>query len=458
MSDPQYIVSYVVMDEKAGANPFHHAFLMFSTKETAQSTIQVRAAFGFYSQPSKSSYKPLDAFWQLTGITFKLQNSHGVLKTEKLRELDGQGLKAKHYEVDVKKYEEALQLCKKQKAEEEKAIAEQKETHGNDIQPEQIYANEIANARKSNRKPRVKAFEVKFSFHPTKGFHTKNSYTCKAYALEVLKNAGIINNLQCKIDNQSFGYAFPCTSGEELEPLHLYSTGELQTYTSPKKKKFLYRHWEKGAELYFALPPKKYVQNNYLELNEEVSHLKALQEDTLKFSDETKDEHIEANKEHTDTNEDHIKETQEKFKVLYEKTALIDESTPPDEIITFIDNSQRFRKELQPPQKTIQPKFLLLNWEKTNTLILAASTIALFIALSTLSGGTLAVAATIATSAVLVSSYGLFKNKETPAKEKSSCQIQNKDKHIGSSQQNKFLVRPRHLPGHITTIPNSVRC
>ena len=78
MKHSKYIISYVVMDTLAGANPFHHAFLLLSKQEKANELLEVDASFGFYSRPSKSSNPLVNALWGALGLTFNLQGAHGA--------------------------------------------------------------------------------------------------------------------------------------------------------------------------------------------------------------------------------------------------------------------------------------------------------------------------------------------------------------------------------------------
>lgn len=125
MSYPKYIVTYTVMTEEAGANPFWHASVLMSEQTDENAPIEVKHAFGFYSTYPSSTTNPIIKFLKnLLGFKIDLQDSHGHLENEKLRYLDAQGLRGISIEVSEDKYTVLLESFQNARRLEQEAIKE----------------------------------------------------------------------------------------------------------------------------------------------------------------------------------------------------------------------------------------------------------------------------------------------------------------------------------------------
>lgn len=493
MSYPKYFVSYTVMDQEAGANPFHHAFLTFSVQDHQDAPQRVENAYGFYSQPSESNW-----LWQAIGVTFKLQNSHGILKQEKFREIDAPGYSAKPIETTEKNYTDIIAKLQNQITEEQTtidnaisdsvklaiqeylkthdesitaaemnaaiqaAIIEYKAKHGEKIeletqpkaiqaamkafyknndgylQPEGIYKREQKTAKQENRAPRLQRFEFRFGYDFTKGMHTTHSYTCKTQALDTLeefnllarakprsqsisdlqtyeqekikllnskprsKSENDINQPRCEIDSNDFGFAFPRTTDEPLEPLFLFSTGKLKEHKS-KSNNYAYfnRDWDTG-ELFHALQPN--LQHPLLpEIHQELLELKRLDKKLRKAS----------NVEELDR----IHQAQPKLEALFRRFTRIDTHTPKDEIEKLCTDSQNFRQFNNPEPENVSARFVFLSLATLLSGTLALAGLTLVLAVSCMSFG-LPLIATAAGSGIIgfASGIGLFFCSPKPEK------------------------------------------
>ncbi len=438
MAYPKYFVSYTVMDEDAGANPFHHAFLLLSKQETADSPHKVESAYGFYSRPSKSNW-----FWKMVGITFKLQNSHGVLKKEAVREIDSIGLTAKHFEAGQEAYNGILTKLADQIKNEQAAIIEHTETLGPNPQPEAIYQ---AEREKNGENSRLQRFEVRLGYDFHKGLHTRDSYTCKTQSLDTLeefellkrakktsqsvsyrlspdeasssasnekpsaKNEGDLTATFCSIDSNNFGFAFPRASDEPLSKLFLFSRGPLIMHKSKRTGAVsFYRQWDDKTSLFFALSP-ELTHGKFADIQKELFALKKCDKRLCKPENEAEIKTL--------------NEAQEELLALYQSYSKITSKTSETDVELLISKSLIFRETYQPAPKEVSASFLFLTWQTTLALTLTASVLALVAALSVLSSGLLLTAVVAATTlSTFASVYGLFSipspdEKDGPADKK----------------------------------------
>ncbi len=106
MPYPKFFVTYTLSNLEAGSNPFGHAFIIMSEQATQASTVQVKHSFGFYGTSPSSTTNPIIKFLKrILGFGIDLQDSHGYLKDEPLRELDGPGLSGISFLVSKEQYD-----------------------------------------------------------------------------------------------------------------------------------------------------------------------------------------------------------------------------------------------------------------------------------------------------------------------------------------------------------------
>ncbi len=255
MKHRTYYVSYMTMDTDAGANPFWHASLILSTQDTESSPIRVIDAVGFYSQPSSTTDPLIAGLKHMLGFKIDLQDGHGILKKEKMRDLDGNGLHAIHFEATKTQFNNLQELYTKKMRLEHEAIAElnhQLHARGEPQNGHTRYVAERSLATLNARETRLQPFHIQMNL-TKKGFDSSTSYGCKNYALDMLLEVGIIDKpLHDKIIGGPFKSAFPRFSGIPSEPVKLVSTGEPQQDISTHSRKVYYnRHWDKN-QLFWA--------------------------------------------------------------------------------------------------------------------------------------------------------------------------------------------------------------
>jgi hypothetical protein len=261
----RHYVSYCVMDTEAGANPFWHACLILSTQKHPEGPIHVDDAIGFYSQPSTTTNPLTKAAKHVLGFKIDLQDSHGVLKQEKMRDLDGNGLHEISFSITKEQYEALRASYKEQMAIEKKAIEELNKDLREAGLPENAYTRYIRErslAEKENRPPRLKPFHIAMGLTP-KGLDSTKSHACKNAALESLVESQIIDEvLRERITGNKLEHAFPrFGQGKLLKPARLVSTGDPEAHESQKSNKVYYnRSWEKNR-LYWATSPHLYHTN-----------------------------------------------------------------------------------------------------------------------------------------------------------------------------------------------------
>ena len=262
MSYPKYYATYCVMDGEAGANPFWHACLLLSTQESEKSPVQVIDSVGFYSQPSTTTNPFIKAYKYVLGFRVDLQDSHGILKQEYMRDLDGNGLHGVSFSATKEQFEQLKSLCTEKIKDEQKAIAELNLLLHN----EGVWANgytrfikEKSLAELQERAPRLKPFHITMTLN-SNGFDSSDSYACKNYALDLLLETNIINEAtKTDVLGHITTRAFPRFCGVELTPMRLVSTGEPEKEISKRTGRVFYnRKWGEKNKLLWATP----VQEN----------------------------------------------------------------------------------------------------------------------------------------------------------------------------------------------------
>ncbi|WP_173236450.1 hypothetical protein [Legionella antarctica] len=246
MSFPKYYVTYCVMDADAGANPFGHSCLIFSQQEN-DTSIEVVDSVGFYSQPSTTTNPFLKGLKHVLGFNVDLQDGHGILKQEAMRNLDGDGLRGISFAVTPEQFAQTLQDYHQMMKTQEDVISELNlELTLKGIEPNghTRYIAEKAKAAAEGRMPRLKPFHFTMKL-TMNGLDSSDSYTCKDNSLEVLTRNHIIPE---KIRNQLISNrattAFPRFSSLSLPPIRLISTGEPQkTISRSTGNVYFNREW-----------------------------------------------------------------------------------------------------------------------------------------------------------------------------------------------------------------------
>jgi hypothetical protein len=259
MTYPKYVVTYVVMTEEAGANPFWHASILMSEQQDANAPLEVKDAFGFYSTyPSSTTNPIIHTLKTWLGFKIDLQDSHGHLEQEKIRFLDGQGLQGISFEVDKKKYDGLYTAYHRAKQLENEAIEEYNallSKEGKPVNGHYRWLKELEQINQHHREARLYPFHIdwSFSWNPMQfGFTTDMSYTCKNRALDLLRRTDIItNDIHKQISGGRATRAFPRASNLTLTPIQLISTGDRK-----KEKKHWNRSWENKNHLFWAQKPK----------------------------------------------------------------------------------------------------------------------------------------------------------------------------------------------------------
>lgn len=254
MSFPKYFVTYCVMDGEAGANPFWHASLILSTQKSPTGPIRVVDAVGFYSQPSTTTNPLIKAGKQLLGFKVDLQDSHGVLIHEKMRDIDGNGLRGVSFVTSKEQFEQLKLSYTKKMALEQQAIRELNQHLSNRGEVANAYTRHITEkslAALENREPRLKPFHITMSL-TRRGFDSTASHACKNYALNLLLENKIINeNLRDQLNGGATAHAFPRFSSK-LKPIRLVSTGAPKMEVSQHSGRVFHnRTWENNR-LYWA--------------------------------------------------------------------------------------------------------------------------------------------------------------------------------------------------------------
>jgi hypothetical protein len=287
MSFPKYFVTYTLSTDEAGSNMFWHACLTFSEQASETAPIEVKDARGFYSTVPDSTVDPFIKWLKrLLGFKNDLQQSHGHIEREKIRDLDGPGLKGLTFEVPLAKYKNLTDAIKKAQRLEQEAVNE----YNNILREQGKPANghtrwllEETMVRQRLRERRLYPFHLELGFNWTGsklGFTTEASRTCKNRALDLLLDADIIGStIYSQLLSTPGTQAFPRCSNIPIPSLQLISAGD-----RIQQKTYHNRDWDHEGRLYFAhspwlytpTPSKQSIQNHmkkYRVINDVVKRL-----------------------------------------------------------------------------------------------------------------------------------------------------------------------------------------
>ncbi len=257
MSFPKYYATYCVLDGEAGSNPLWHASIILSTKDAETSPILVNDAIGLYAQPSSTTNPLIKGLKHIFGVKFDLQDSHGVLKREDMRYLDGNGLHGVTFEATAEQFAQLKSICEQRMALEKEAILElnaELHQHGITANGHTRFIKENALAALQQREPRLHPFHFTVDIN-SNGFDSSGSYTCKTYALNLLVQSGIISEERRDIIAGNMAlHALPRFS-QKLRPLRLVSTGEPKAHISSTGKIYYNREWDNRNKLFWATVP-----------------------------------------------------------------------------------------------------------------------------------------------------------------------------------------------------------
>ncbi len=262
MPYPKYYATYCVMDGTAGANPFWHSCLILSVQESETGPVRVVDSVGFYSQPSTTTNPLIKGAKHVLGFNIDLQDSHGILVQEKLRTLDGDGLRGITFEATKKQFDQLRASYTKEMALEKEAIKELDAyllKRGEEANAYTRYIAEKSLAAVENRQPRLKPFHITMSLNRN-GFDSSKSHACKNYALNLLVDNKIIDKkMRDHITGGVSKHAFP-RFGNTPKQIRLVSTGEPEIEVSRNSRKvFFNRVWNKN-NLYWATPLNLYTK------------------------------------------------------------------------------------------------------------------------------------------------------------------------------------------------------
>ncbi len=267
MPYPKYVVTYTVLTDEAGSNPFWHSSTLMSEQTDENAPIEVKHAFGFYSTYPSSTTNPIIKFLKdLLGFKIDLQDSHGHLETEKLRYLDGQGVRGVSFDVSEEKYHALLTGLQNARRLEQEAIGEYDEllrAEGMPVNGHTRWMKEKQFVSEQKHEQRLFPFHIDWGFSwsfEDFGFFTNQSYTCKSRALDLLRAADIIDDeFVANILGSPAAHAFPRYSSMHLPPIQFVSTGERapeeRTDSTGKRKVHYNRSWENNR-LFWAHTPR----------------------------------------------------------------------------------------------------------------------------------------------------------------------------------------------------------
>ena len=259
MSYPKFTVSYCVMGTDAGANPLGHAFIMLSEQKSENEPIRVHDAIGFYSQKSTTINPLIKGLKALLGFKIDLQDGHGVLKQEHMRELDGNGLQGTHFNVTSDQFDRLQALYTEKMASEKMAIEELNrylDDQGMPANGHTRYITEKSWAERDNRPARLSPFHIDLRINQN-GLDSRTSHACKNYALNLLLESNIIDEpMRHRLLGGPTAYAFPRFGTPSLTPIRLVSTGDRIKETSPRSGKSHHnRTWENHNPLFWVTSP-----------------------------------------------------------------------------------------------------------------------------------------------------------------------------------------------------------
>ena len=256
MSYPKYYVTYCVMDTEAGANPFGHSCLILSTQAEEFGPITVTNSMGFYSQPSTTKNPFMKGIKYLLGLNIDLQDGHGEIRQEKMRDIDSNGLHGKSFDITKEQFDKLNDLYNTEQAEEQAAIkqtedellAAKREPNGYTR-----FITEKKLAALEHRKPRLRPFHVELNL-TSHGLDSSKSHSCKMRVLDLLQEAEVIDeSVRKELEGGLAKRAFPRFSQKPLLPIRLVSTGDPTRDESKSSGRVFYnRTWKGGNQLFFA--------------------------------------------------------------------------------------------------------------------------------------------------------------------------------------------------------------
>lgn len=252
MSFPKFYVTYCVMDMDAGANPFGHCCLLFSKQEAKDEPIQVVDGIGYYSQPSTTTNPLIKSIKSLLCLNVDLQDGHGVLEQESMRELNGDGLKGISFPLSEEQFNLLQTAYRKRMHIEHNAIEEHNKELASKGKPANGHTRYLAEKEKGSS--RLGIFHITMTYSLEKGFDSSSSYTCKTDALKFLQDHGVINqHLREQLTDTGGKHAFPCFSSVTLAPIRLVAVGPFQKCIAKENKVFYNPKW-KHNELFWVTP------------------------------------------------------------------------------------------------------------------------------------------------------------------------------------------------------------
>lgn len=244
-SSKQYYVTYCVLDGRSGANPFGHSCLIFS--HANDENIQVEKAYGYYSQPSSTTNPLLKWVKNILGIKYDLQNTHAILREEKMRDLIGDGLKGISFAINAAEYQHFLQEFA-QGQEQQRLVLDELDRQ---LQQQGMLPNGVARYALQKKQGETVPARVLKPFHLRLG---RGASTCKQLALNALEEHQVIDSAQrTTLEHHGMKYPFPIFSGQALAPLRFHAQGPLQAETSSSGKKFYNPNFASN-QLFWSLP------------------------------------------------------------------------------------------------------------------------------------------------------------------------------------------------------------
>jgi hypothetical protein len=255
-SQSVYFVTYCVLNGDAGANPFGHSCLIFS-KTDDSGRLQVEKIYGYYSQATTTTKPILKWLKSILGVKYDLQDTHAVLKEERIRDLIGDGLKGLSFSITDTQYQEFLtKMADKLRLQTEEMAALDRELQDLGLKPTGAARYQLQQA-----KSEVPAHQKLPPFHlrlglTLKGFNTDGSTSCKQLALNHLEAQDIIGpvlrpKLEC---GSGFRQAFPRFSDMALAPIRFQVSGRYEEKISRTGKRFYNPTTENGNHLFWTLP------------------------------------------------------------------------------------------------------------------------------------------------------------------------------------------------------------
>lgn len=249
------------MDTRAGASPFGHAFLLFSSQKSEHSPIEVGDAYGYYSQPSSSTHPIVRAIKYILGISYNLQDTHGSLIREKIRYLSSPGLKSLDFNISEEQYKSLITKCQHTIEVEQAAIKENNQSLYNQRLPQNGHTRLLF--EQANENPRLQKFHIGWEWSKTHAIDMSPSYTCKHKAADLLLEEGVIDEqTKKKILGSKQTLAFPCFTHEAFSPIRLVSTGKVKKQLSKDETRiFFNRTWDNNQLFWTTRPNIRSFEN-----------------------------------------------------------------------------------------------------------------------------------------------------------------------------------------------------